>query len=70
LNYNLTEKSSKGSAFAKSSSRVIQKSDDRVMLYPNIDIAKPNYHGNMTVIKKPLNKPKKIESPIKEIVIK
>lgn len=40
------------------------------MLYPKIDIAKPNYHGNMTIIKKHESKPKKIESPIKEVPLK
>jgi len=37
------------------------KPDERELLYPNIDAVKSNLHGNKTVIKKPLELPKKKE---------
>jgi len=36
----------------------IQKTDDRLILYPKIDITRTNLHGNKTKIMKPFPKPK------------
>jgi hypothetical protein len=44
--------------------------DERPLLYPSIDCVRSNYHGSKTIIKKPVEKPKKMEeSPIKESIL-
>ena len=32
----------------------VSKTDNRFQLYPNIDFSRPSYHGNKTVMKKPI----------------
>ncbi len=44
----------------------LQKTDNRLILYPSIDATRSNYHGNKTVMKKPEFKPPKPETPKKK----
>eukprot|EP00347_Sterkiella_histriomuscorum_P001067 403373456 len=73
-NFNVTEKKAIGFSFGKGSKEVdktlkiknnqIEKTDNRLILYPNIDATRTNYHGNKTLIKQPLPKPKQLEEKL------
>ncbi|CDW74037.1 UNKNOWN [Stylonychia lemnae] len=79
IKYDFVEKKSTGFSFSKQKREVdskltikdnkIQKTDDRFMLYPNIDAVRSNHHASKTIIKKPNPKPSELLpkfSPSKE----
>jgi hypothetical protein len=66
LKYNFVERKGQGYSFGKPSkdTKVIQ--DERLLLYPNIDAARPSHHPAKSVMKKPVHK--KPKTPEKDVV--
>ena len=66
MKYNFVERKGQGYSFGKPSkdTKVIQ--DERLLLYPNIDAARPSHHPAKSVMKKPVHK--KPKTPEKDVV--
>ena len=60
-------KGSQGYSFGKpSKTQVKPQKDERVILYPSIDAARPNFRPSKTVMKQPQASPVRIKSSVSE----